>query len=161
MALLLMRIDDRLIHGQVVEGWLGAIGVNHIIIASNEIASDKFQQTLLTLALPPKFRVSFLTLSDAAAYCALSRLPDDRILILINSPAEALELLNAGVELSTINVGGMHYAAGKKQVLPFLSVDELDRMAFKKIHDLKVTLEGRVLPGDQPIDIMQILGERL
>lgn len=158
MSLVLMRIDDRLIHGQVVEGWLDAIVVNHILIASDEIAHDEFQHTLLSLAVPPKIKVSFLTIKDASEYLAGKKQSSgERVIVLLHGPREALELLEAGVKISSINVGGMHYADGKKQVLPFLSVDERDREAFEKISEKDVLLEGRVLPGDTPVDIIGIL----
>lgn len=157
MTLSLIRIDDRLIHGQVVEGWLNAINVNHILIASDEIAHDDFQKTLLSLAVPPQVRASFFAIQDAARYLLTGQTPQDRIIVLLHGPHETLELLRAGVRISSINVGGMHYAEGKHQILPFLSVNNEDRVAFEELSKMNVMLEGRVLPGNAPIDIIDIL----
>ena len=157
MAVILVRIDDRLIHGQVVEGWLDAISVNHILIASDEIAQDEFQKTLLSLAVPPKIKVSFFSIKESTEYLTLKQTPGDRIIVLLHGPGEALQLLEAGVQITSINVGGMHYGDGKKQVLPFLSVDEADRKVFEKIHAMHISLDGRVLPDDESIDIIGIL----
>ncbi|MFH1378945.1 MAG: PTS sugar transporter subunit IIB [bacterium] len=157
MPLVLLRIDDRLIHGQVVEGWLDAVGANLIIIASDEIAEDEFQQTLLTLAVPPRIRAVFLKVNDVIGFFNTKQQAGDRILLLVDNPNAALQLIESGVKISSINVGGMHYGEGKKQILPFLSVDADDRKSFEKINQMNVMLEGRVLPGDTPIDIIDLL----
>lgn len=157
MALVLIRIDDRLIHGQVVEGWLDAISANLVIIGSDEIAHDEFQKTLLTLAVPPRIRAAFLNVREVSHYLDTKQIKDDRIIILVHGPLDALQLLETGVKISSINVGGMHYGEGKKQILPFLSVNAHDIESFEKINKMNVMLEGRILPGDTPIDIIDIL----
>jgi mannose/fructose/sorbose-specific phosphotransferase system IIB component len=161
MPIVLARIDDRLIHGQVVEGWLKKIRVTHILVVSDEAAQDEMQKTLLGMAAPSNAKVSTLSVNDAVSEIKSNIFNKDFLLILFSNPGDALKFLNLGVKLDSINVGGMHYSSGKKQILKNLSVDNSDINAFESIAKLGVELEGRILPDDAKIDVMSILREEL
>ena len=161
MPIVLSRIDDRLIHGQVVEGWLRKIRVNYIIVVSDEVAGDKMQQTLLGMAAPSDVRVSSFSIEDAGTKLVSDQFSDESIMLLFSCPGDVLRLLKTGVKLSSVNVGGMHYSTGKKQILRNLSVDEDDIKVFYEIDKLGVELEGRILPNDQRKNIMEIINASL
>ncbi|MCX5781957.1 MAG: PTS sugar transporter subunit IIB [Elusimicrobia bacterium] len=161
MPIVLARIDDRLIHGQVVEGWLKKIRVTHILVVSDEAARDEMQKTLLGMAAPSNVKVSTLSVDDAVSEIKLNIFDKDFLLILFSNPADALKFLNLGVKLASINVGGMHFSSGKRQILKNLSVDNSDIDAFENISKLGVELEGRILPDDTKIDVMSIIREEL
>ena len=155
MPIILVRIDDRLIHGQVVEGWLRVIRVNHIVVISDQVARDKVQQALLSMAVPSNIKVTNCMVDEAALKINDSYFESDRILALLSRPHDVLRLLNAGVKFSSVNVGGMHYSPGKRQILRNLSVDDSDLAALKEIRSMGIELEGRVLPSDDRIDIIE------
>ncbi len=157
MAIVLVRIDDRLIHGQVVEGWLKSIRANHIVIVSDDVARDRMQQTLLAMAVPSSIRVTSLSVDDAASMLKQDTFANERVLLLLSRPSDVMRLLERGVTLSSVNVGGMHFAPGKKQLLRNLCVDEDDVRAFACAVDRGVELEGRVLPSDDRIDVCEVL----
>lgn len=157
MAIVLVRIDDRLIHGQVVEGWLKTIRANHIIIVSDEVARDRMQQTLLAMAVPSSICVTSLSVDDAASAIRRNQFDNDRVLLLLSRPADVMRLLEQGVALSSVNVGGMHFAPGKRQLLRNLCVDNEDVRALRYISCRNVELDGRVLPSDERIDVFEVL----
>jgi len=160
MPIVLARIDDRLIHGQVVEGWLKKIRVTHIIVVSDEAAHDEMQRTLLGMAAPSNVRVSTLSIDEAASEVKSNELNGDFLLILFSSPRDVLRFIKLGIKLDSVNVGGMHYSSGKKQFLRNLSVDEADVSALEEIHNLGVELEGRILPDDARVDVMAAIRQK-
>ena len=157
MSIVLIRIDDRLIHGQIVEGWLKSIHVNHIVVVSDEVARDKMQQVLLGMAVPSGVKVASYSIENAAKKIRENYFLSDRVLLLLSSPRDVLRLMNAGVEVPSVNVGGMHYTPGKKQLLRNLSVDDDDISALIEISRKGAELEGRVLPSDEKVNILEVL----
>ncbi|OPZ76429.1 MAG: Fructose-specific phosphotransferase enzyme IIB component [bacterium ADurb.Bin431] len=81
----------------------------------------------------------------------------ERILLLVDSPKRLVQLVEAGVPISEVNVGGMHFRAGKNQITPFIFVDEEDVSNFRILHDKGIKLEGRDVPTRTPIDIARAL----
>jgi mannose/fructose/sorbose-specific phosphotransferase system IIB component len=157
MSITLVRIDDRLIHGQIVEGWLKTIEVDHIMVISDYVAGDKMQQILLNMAAPNNIKVTSFSVADGAKKLKEEAFKNDSVLVLVSSPRDILALLNLGVKFQSVNVGGMHYAQGKKQLLRNLSVNDQDIESFNNISRMGVELEGRVLPSDERINIMEVI----
>ncbi|MBN1622329.1 MAG: PTS sugar transporter subunit IIB [Endomicrobiales bacterium] len=157
MSIILARIDDRLIHGQIVEGWLRVIKANSVIIVSDEVARDKVQQTLLTIAVPDNININSFSIDEAAEKIKEKEFEKKKIMLLFSNPQDVLRFIKKGVKLTSVNVGGMHYTPGKKQILRTLSVDENDILVLKEINKMDVKLEGRVLPGDDYIDVIETI----
>lgn len=160
MGIVLVRIDDRLIHGQIVEGWLKIIDVNHIVVISDEVARDRMQQTLLSMAVPSNVKVTCCAVDEAAEKIMAGTLAGDRVLLLLSRPADVLRLVKRGVVLPGVNVGGMHFSQGKQQLLRNLSVDDEDVSALRGIAAAGIELEGRVLPSDERINVIDILRKK-
>lgn len=160
MPIVLLRIDDRLVHGQVVEGWLPQIKADLVAVVSDAAASDEVQSALMKMALPPSIGLLVLSVSAAAAALKTASAAGRRILILVPSPAEALALLKNGVAVERVNVGGLHYTVGKVQLGRALFLDEKDKDALKAIAARGVRLEGRALPADNEENLTSILEGR-
>ncbi|MEK7384651.1 MAG: PTS sugar transporter subunit IIB [Elusimicrobiota bacterium] len=158
MPIVLLRIDDRLVHGQVVEGWLPHIRADLVAVVSDAVASDAVQSALMKMALPPSVGLIVLSVPAAAGALKAAQTAGRRILILVPSPAEALALLENGVAVSRVNVGGLHYTVGKVQLGRALFLDEKDKDALQAIAERGVHLEGRALPADPEENLASILG---
>lgn len=156
MQIALVRIDDRLVHGQVVLGWIPHVKADVVVVASDVAASDETLQALMQMALPEGVELSVLPVGAAAA--ALRSKDARRALVLAPGPQEALKLLEAGAPVSEINVGGLHYTAGRVQLGKAIFLSEDDKTALRRIADKGVKLEGRALPGDDRLDIMEMIG---
>ncbi|MDD5131963.1 MAG: PTS sugar transporter subunit IIB [bacterium] len=155
MGIVLVRIDDRLIHGQVVAGWVKAIKANHIMVVNDKVARDQMQRVLLTMAIPSHLQLSILSIEEAATVLKQGVKEDDRVIILFNSPQDALSLIEKEVPIKSINVGGIHYCEGKKQILKAVCVDMEDIEALYQLERKGIELEGRIVPTDERINIME------
>ena len=160
MAITLVRVDDRLIHGQVVEGWLPQLDADFIAVVSDAAAADPVQVALMKMALPPGVGLSVLKVADAPAALASPQAAARRILVLVPGPAEALALLEGGVAVDRINVGGLHFTVGKVQLGRALFLNDEDKAALRAIAARGVRLEGRPLPSDPEENLASILEGR-
>jgi mannose/fructose/N-acetylgalactosamine-specific phosphotransferase system component IIB len=158
MPVVLARIDDRLIHGQVTVGWSERLKPDRIILANNAIAADTWQTRVYSSTVPPDIKVSILPVSKAAASLADSENADERVLLLTGSPEEMAELVRIGVPVEEVNVGGLHFSTGKREMLPFVYVDRQDLKAFSRLLEMGATLSAQQVPGgrDFPLDHDQI-----
>lgn len=160
MSLSLIRIDDRLIHGQVVEGWVPALGIERILVVSDDAASDPTQAALWNLCAPEGVELIIESLENAADCVRRYAADAAKTLVLASGPKEVLALLEAGVNLESVNVGGLHYAAGTVQLgkAIYLGAEDLD--AFKRIAERGVRVEGRAVPDEAPIDLLSVIQDR-
>lgn len=157
---LFIRIDDRLIHGQVVEGWVPHLKAKHVVVASDEAAGDETSFALMRMALPERVHLAVLTLAQAADFIK-SAPKEESILVLVPGPAEALTLLKSGAAFDRINVGGLHYSAGRIQLGKAVFLSDSDTAALREIAERGVFLEGRGIPGDTEDDILALIEGRL
>jgi PTS system mannose-specific IIB component len=157
MDLVLLRIDDRLVHGQVVIGWIPHLRAQAVVVASDAAAADATQTMLMEMAMPDGVALHVLPVDEAAR-----RLQNEadarRALALAPGPREALRLLELGVNCAGVNVGGLHYTAGRVQLGKAIFLDDQDREALRAIARRGVSLEGRALPGDSAMDVSAMLG---
>ena len=157
MAIALLRVDDRLVHGQVVEGWLPTLKADLILVVSEAAAADPIQSALMKMAMPPSVGLLVLGVSAAAEALAAPQMAARRVLILVPGPAEALALLKKGVAVDRVNVGGLHFTIGKVQLGRALFLDEKDKDALREIAARGVRLEGQTLPSDPEEDLTTML----
>ncbi len=151
MGLVLVRIDDRLIHGQVVEGWCSYLKINHIVVCNNAVAGDEMQKTLLSLAVPSNMKITILSIKQTIKMIPSLESEKGRAILLLSSPRDALKLVRNGFNVKEINVGGIHYARGKIQVRKAISLSDDDLEAFEELDKLGVKLEARMVPTDPKI----------
>lgn len=146
-----VRIDDRLLHGQVARSWVKEEGANLIVVANDRVAEDRDTQKLMNIATPLYADSRFLSVENL-----IEKIKDDhdgkKVLILVEGPEDALRLLDAGLDINEINVGNMRELPGKEKVIDDVFVDAEDRANFKKIHDKGVKLDLRILSSDAPSD---------
>jgi len=115
----------------------------------------------LSMAVPRNINVTNYSVEEGARKLQETGSAKDRILLLLSNPMDVLRLLQLGLKLSSVNVGGMHFSQGKQQILRNVSVDGKDIEAFKAIAALGVVLEGRVLPSDDMVNILDAIDKEL
>ena len=148
MTIKIVRIDDRLIHGQIVQGWLKTIDIDTIMVISDEVANDEMQKILLSMAVPSSVKLVINTIKDASYEISNDVYEQDKLMILFSNPQDVVRMIDSGIKFQSINIGGMHFAHGKKQLLANLSVDKNDVLSFLKLIDCGIELETRALPQD-------------
>lgn len=155
------RIDDRLIHGQVATVWAKFANAKRIIIVSEEAYNDPIRKTLLKQVAPPGTKVNIVDVKKAIAVYNNPKYANDTVFYLFTNPTEVLQLVQGGVPIKSINIGGMRFEEGKTQITKAVSVTEEDINSFKKLNDLGVELDLRVLKDDPQRDILKIINEKI
>lgn len=159
MEIRLSRIDDRLIHGQVVTVWAKEAGAERIIIVSKEVANDEIRKTLVKQAAPPGIKVNIVDVDKAVKVFNNPKYQNETVFYLFTNPTEVLEMVENNIPIKSINIGGMQFKDGKKQVTKAVSVDGEDVSAFRKLAALGVDLDLRVLATDPKINFESKLKE--
>lgn len=154
MSIELVRIDDRLIHGQVVMAWSKAIAVKRMVVIDDQVAGDVIRKMLLETVAPPGVKVSVFTVAQGIQALQNNQFGSEKLLLLCTNPMTIVLLIEGGIPIQKVNIGGMSFSLGKAQVTKAVSVNEDDRKAFKKLHEQGVVLEIQILPNDTPVDIM-------
>ncbi|OCG19812.1 MULTISPECIES: PTS system mannose/fructose/N-acetylgalactosamine-transporter subunit IIB [unclassified Gilliamella] len=157
MIINLVRIDDRLIHGQVTTVWTKEAKAERIIIVSDEVANDQIRSALVKQAAPPGIKVSVVSIDKAAAVYKNPKYENDTVFYLFTNPTDVLRLVNADVPIKEVNIGGMSFKEGKKQITKAVSVDENDISAFKKMHEMGINLCLKAVITDPNVDFIKFL----
>ncbi len=150
LEIALFRIDDRLIHGQVMTGWLKYTGAKRIIIVDDFVSTDQFSLQLFKLAAPPGVTVEALSIADAATRLMDPDQPNEKAVVLAKNPIAPMELLKAGVKFEMLNVGGMGVGPGRKPYFRNISVSEDELQMLRDIQNKGVPVEFRILPDHKP-----------
>jgi len=148
MPIVVTRIDERLIHGQVAYSWSVEYQVSSILVIDDQIAVDETQKLLLSLAVPAGKKHAILNTDDAIKYIQENE-SRERIFIVVKSPASLLQLVEKGVQLTTVNVGGMYYKPGKKEISKTVYIDAQDQADFRGLKEHGVECEIRTSPKDR------------
>ena len=157
MNIVLARIDDRLIHGQVATVWSKATNCQRIIVCDDDVANDTIRATLLKQVAPAGIKSHVVTLDKAIRVYNNPKYENERCLLLFTKPASVLYLVEHGVDIKSVNIGGMSFHEGKKQVSSAVSVDQEDIDAFNKLHEKGIELEVRKVDTDKKQDMMELL----
>ncbi|WP_318365128.1 PTS mannose transporter subunit IIAB [Enterobacter sp.] len=159
MVIGLARIDDRLIHGQVATRWTKETNVQRIIVVSDEVAADTVRKTLLTQVAPPGVTAHVVDVAKMIRVYNNPKYAGERIMLLFTNPTDVLRLVEEGVKITTVNIGGMAYRQDKTQVNNAVSVDETDIEAFKKLDARGIELEVRKVSNDPKLKMMDLIGK--
>lgn len=146
--IVLSRIDDRLIHGQVTVGWSRYLNIEKIVVISDELAEDENQRSFLAMAVPENAAFDMGTVDQVAERLKDPAYTAPRTLLLAASPIEFRRLiLEKGVPLTEINVGGLRYVGGRHQVCDGIHLTDEALEDLKALHDAGVLVEVRIIPS--------------
>ncbi|ARU93092.1 PTS mannose transporter subunit IIAB [Tatumella citrea] len=159
MTIGLARIDDRLIHGQVATRWTKETNVSRIIVVSDEVAADQVRKTLLTQVAPPGVTAHVVDIAKMLRVYNNPKYAGQRVMLLFTNPTDVERLVDGGVKITSVNIGGMAFRQGKTQVNNAVSVDEKDIEAFKKLNARGIELEVRKVSTDQKLKMMDLIGK--
>ena len=158
MAIVLYRIDERLIHGQLVMGWGPQLGVEHYVVVDEELATSEWEQDLYRLGLPDTASADFLTVADARA--RLTDLDaDSRKTVVLTRTIAAMNALASGDRLRgrEVNLGGLHHAADRTERIPYVFLGPVEEEGLQSLVDEGVEVFARDLPGSRAVDLKALL----
>lgn len=153
--IVLTRIDNRLIHGQVATQWTSTVGANLLLVANDAVATDAMRQGLMKMACPAQAQTRFFSLEKTCAIIGKAS-PAQHIAIICETPHDVLKLVEGGVPIKSVNIGNMHMAEGKRQVATSVAVDDADVAAFRRLQELGVELYIQRTPSIAKEDINKL-----
>jgi mannose/fructose/N-acetylgalactosamine-specific phosphotransferase system component IIB len=156
VTLVLYRIDDRLIHGQVVVGWGQPLDVAFIVLVDDEVAGSEWEQELYRMGVPPEMEVHFLSVEDALAQLP-SYQADPRHGILLTGDIDTMRRLVAGGGVTSVNLGGIHHRAGRTQRMRYVFLSNDEENALRELATRGVAVSAQDVPGARPIPLDDLL----
>lgn len=160
MDLGLLRIDDRLIHGQVATRWTKETGVNRIIIVNDDIAKDEMRTTMLKQAVPSGVSAHTVSIDKMIRVFNNPDYANDRAMLLFTNASDVLRLYERGLPIKSVNIGGMAFREGRVMLDTSVSVNADDVAAFEKLNQAGIELEIRKVSNDSKVNIMNLLKDK-
>lgn len=154
-----MRIDNRLIHGQVAVTWMNHIGAQAIIVCNDKVAADPIQKMALPLAARGS-KVLVYTVAETIQYAKDH--PNETMFVIAKFPSDALEILKSGVEVKEVNVGNAAPIAGTKYVMVTKSIAATaeDAVVYRQIAEMRGgVLRSRLTPANEEYDFLKALSD--
>lgn len=155
--LLLVRIDDRLIHGQVMTAWMKTLPAKQIIVIDDKVAKDDFMLFVLQNAAPNGIKV--IALTEEEALHKLQSGLDTPSFVLAKSPLSLKKLVDGGIEIKAVNIGGMGMKAGRTTVYKNVSATDEERQCIKDFLDRGIDVAIQIIPSEKRFELNNILAK--
>ncbi len=157
MPLEMVRIDDRLIHGQVVVGWCPTLKPDRLILCDDEVAQSEWESEIYRDA-GADYQTSICTVVETAEALRSNQFQHEKIFLIVGSPEAIVRLTDLGLKIVKVIVGGMHYEPGKRKILDFVYIDDNELKCFRILAARNVFLEAKDVPSCKSYNLAQKLG---
>ena len=155
MTLVLNRIDDRLIHGQVVVGWGQPLDVRFIVLVDDAVAESDWEQDLYRMGVPPEMEVRFHSVAQAAPLLDRYRTEESPGILLTGDIPTMLELVRLG-GVREVNVGGIHHRAGRRQFLRYVFLTADEQRALRDVAALGALVTAQDVPAARAVPLEEM-----
>jgi mannose/fructose/N-acetylgalactosamine-specific phosphotransferase system component IIB len=156
--IVLTRIDDRLIHGQVATQWVTTTRANNIYIVDDETANDEFSVMICKGLAPLRTEVHVLHVSEAVEVLKAADADDDnKALIIVKTPSPVIQLIEGGVRIEKVIVGGMGKRDDRKMFYKAIHTSSVEIEQFRKLIDMNVDLQCQIVPSDKPSPVAKLV----
>ncbi|ERL45832.1 PTS system mannose/fructose/N-acetylgalactosamine-transporter subunit IIB [Lactiplantibacillus paraplantarum] len=152
-----IRIDDRLIHGQVATRWATGLRVNRIMVIDNDVANDDVQKSILRMAAPSGISTSIITEEKAITNIKAGKYDKQRVLLVVRRPRVLLNLVEAGLDIQKINIGNMSNREDTVQVKKSVSLTVEERQDIEALIAKGVKVTAQMVPDDAEADFAKFL----
>ena len=153
----LYRIDDRLVHGQVVLGWGQSLHVGFIVLVDDEVARSEWEQELYRMGVPPSIEILFASVEDAARLHP-SWVSDPRTgIVLTDDIGTMTRFVDASRGIDRVNVGGIHHRAGRQQKLRYVYLNDAEESQLRELANRGVEVTAQDVPTASPVPLTDIL----
>lgn len=156
MPILLARVDNRLVHGQVLEAWVPRLGVDTLLVVDADLVDDPLQRAVLESLDRPGLQIRLET-PAAAARSLEGPLRDRRVMVLFRGLGGAVDAMDGGVRFAELNLGNVHPAEGSRAVTASVYLSAEDEAAIRVLLARGVAVEARAVPADRPVDVASVL----
>jgi PTS system mannose-specific IIB component/fructoselysine and glucoselysine-specific PTS system IIB component len=158
MAIALYRIDDRLIHGQVVVGWGQPLELRFIVLVDEDVAASEWEQELYRMGVPPEMSVHFCTVHEAAQQLPEFQASAEPGLVLVGDIGTMKRLVSAANgRIHTVNVGGVHHQPGRTGRLRYVFLTPAEESGLRDIAAMGVDVTAQDVPTARPVPLSELL----
>ena len=157
MNVQLFRIDDRLIHGQVVLGWAKYLYSKHVVLCDDEIAENEWESELYLSCVPADIDAKIMNIKEAIRLLNNGLPEPDKTIVLVKSPAVLLHLIDDGYLPEKVNIGGIHYGESRTKYLPYVFLSEQDIADLKTCAKKGVNLYCQDVPNAKVYKFTELL----
>jgi PTS system mannose-specific IIB component/fructoselysine and glucoselysine-specific PTS system IIB component len=158
VPILLARVDDRLIHGQVVHGWGRPLRATLFALVSDELSADPERGELYLVAVPDEAQGRVLSVAEALGATFRAETERERTIVLFADVATARRAIEGGFPVAALNLGGLHHAPGKHEILPYVYLSAADRTDLRAIDARGVSVAAQDLPGNPTHGLASLVG---
>jgi mannose/fructose/N-acetylgalactosamine-specific phosphotransferase system component IIB len=156
MPVALYRIDDRLIHGQVVVGWGQPLDIGFIVLVDDNVAVSDWEQDLYRMGVPPEMEIIFTDVAGAIRRHE-SFVADPRRGIVVTADIDTMQRLAAGTGIREVNVGGIHHRAGRSPRMRYVFLTPEEENQLRSLIDSGVKVTAQDVPSARPVPISEVL----
>ncbi|AER17309.1 PTS system mannose/fructose/N-acetylgalactosamine-transporter subunit IIB [Streptococcus suis] len=156
MTIVFSRIDDRLIHGQVVTTWVNMHKIEQIIVLNDKVAGDKTQKSILTMAAPQGISVKAFPVEKFGEIIKTNKITR-RTMLLFTTSEDVLRAYEVGVPIPSLNVGGMRFQEGREKLTKSVAVTASEKEAFMKLLENSVEVTIQMVPNDEKIKLEEVI----
>lgn len=157
MSIVLVRVDSRLIHGQILEAWIPHIGAEALLVVDDEVVKNILKRSVMEMAVPSCISVNFDTIDEFVKEYMNGGFRDKRTLILFSDVKDVKRAHDKGFIFNTLNLGNMHYCEGKVQVCSNLCLGNDDLECLKGLKDSGVSIDSRSVPGEKNLEFDRLI----
>lgn len=157
MPIILFRLDERLIHGQVFLGWTNFLQAEKLVILNDRVASTPQEKELYLAHVPSPIKAEVFSLNEGLKKTSQGEFERERTIILIETPQDLLKLVQQGLKIKEVNLGGMYFKEGRKQLLPYVYLTKEEMDTFDKLFQLGIKVICQDVPGAEKKDLEMFL----
>ena len=157
MSLSLVRLDDRLIHGQVVIGWVQALAATHIAVVDDRVHANEWEQQIYRLGVPAGLGVSFDSVADAAQHVTDWLKVPERVIVLVGDVDTTVRLCAQCDAIAVVNLGGVHDGEGRRQHLPYVYLTGQEAQQLRELDERGVRVTAQSVPTESPVPLERVL----
>ena len=154
-----VRVDTRLLHGQVATAWTKQIAPNRIIVVSDGVAHDQLRKTMIEQAAPPGVPANVVPISKMVEVSQDPRFGATKAFLLFENPQDLLSAIEGGVDIKDVNIGSMAHSVGKVVVTNAIAMDQADLDCIETLHERGVKIEARKVPADSAISYEDLVSK--
>ena len=160
MPIVLYRVDERLIHGQVIVGWGSQLEPDRIVVADDPLAESPWEQELYAVGVPMGIETEFVPVDIAVDRLAEWRQSDERIMLLTRDLPSMVRLAeNGALAGCEVNIGGVHHAPGRERVLRYVFLGDAEREALRALGAAGADVVARDVPGARGVGLDELAGD--
>lgn len=156
MSIALVRLDDRLIHGQVVMGWAQPLGIRRIALVDDRVSANDWQQDIYRIGVPPEIAVEFVSLDEGAERFSGWVASDERVLVLVGDIDHAARLC-AAADIGALNLGGIHQAEGRTERLAYVFLTDQEVGDLQALATRGVDISAQAVPSSKQVPLEAIV----